>query len=106
MSQRHRDPRPDRPVIEREPKPKRVDEHRKVRRSVTRELHSLPPEELEAVALSEPHPTHPERRPHPPRTRAEPRPRRRVRHWKQRFWKRRRQLRAQRARALRRLNGD
>ncbi len=82
---------------------RRKAEHRKVRRMVNQSLHlATLGEDHDDLVLATPHPTHgytDEHEPAPPRATGDPR--RRVRHWKQAFWKRRTLERRRRAMAER-----
>lgn len=66
-------------------------EHRKVRRNVNQSLHlAALGDDHDGLVLDVPRPTHGYTDEHEaPTPRAEGDPRRRVRHWKQAFWKRR-----------------
>lgn len=84
-----------------EERDRRKAEHRKVRRTVNQSLHlAALDDDHDGLVLATPHPTHGYTDEHEP---AQPRamgdPRRRVRHWKQTFWKRRTLERRRRAEA-------
>ena len=74
-------------------------EHRKVRRTVHQELHVATLEgDTDDLVLDTPHPTHGYTDEHEqPAPHADGDPEKRVKHWKQPFWKRRTQQRRQKA---------
>ena len=79
---------------------RRKAEHRRVRRNVHQSLHMATlVEDPDELVLEAPHPTHGYTDEHaPPLPHAADQPPNRLRHWKQTFWKRRTELRRQRAR--------
>lgn len=97
MASRHRKPKPTQSIAMHEPKPDRQVEHRRVRRNANQELHltaqGLDPDEL---VYHEPHHTHGYYEPSEKEV-AAAKPNR-MRHWKQKFWKRRTVERRNRAR--------
>lgn len=101
MSTRHRSRRSGATSALPEARERRVAEHRKVRRGVHQQLHLAALEDdHDELVLPLPHPTHGYTDEHDaPEPHALGRPRRRVRHWKQTFWKRRTVERRRRARA-------
>lgn len=103
MSTRHRAHRRSGPTSALpEERERRKAEHRRVRRTVNQRLHvATLGEDPDGLVLELPHPTHGYTDEHDaPDARADGRPPKRVRHWKQTFWKRRTLERRRRARAL------
>jgi hypothetical protein len=101
MSTRHRASRSGATSALQEDRDRRKAEHRRVRRGVNQALHvaSLD-EDHDDLVLEDPHATHGYSDEHtPPEPHSVSRPRRRVRHWKQQFWKRRTLERRRRAAA-------
>jgi hypothetical protein len=101
MSSRHRTRRSGATSVLPEERDSRKAEHRRVRRTVNQALHvaalGADPDDL---VLEVPHPTHGYTDEHEaPQSHAVQRPRRRLRHWKQTFWKRRTIERRRRAEA-------
>lgn len=102
MSTRHRAHRRSGPTSALpEERERRKAEHRRVRRTVNQALHvAALDDDHDGLVLELPHPTHGYTDEHEaPDPRAATRPRRRVRHWKQTFWKRRTLERRRRAQA-------
>ncbi len=101
MSTRHRSRRSGATSALPEARERRKAEHRKVRRGVHQALHVAAVEgEHDELVLDLPHPTHGYTEEHEaPEPHATGRPPRRVRHWKQPFWKRRTQARRRKAEA-------
>ncbi|MCB1256882.1 MAG: hypothetical protein KDB26_07250 [Microthrixaceae bacterium] len=91
MSTRHRVKQAGPTSALQEERDERKASHRKVRRSVNQSLHlATMQEELDDLVLDLPRPTHgytDEHEPTQPRSASDPK--RRLRHWKQPFWKRR-----------------
>jgi hypothetical protein len=88
-----------------EARDQRKAEHRRLRRNVNQALHlAALGDDPDGLVLEDPHPTHGYTDEHgAPDTHADGRPPRRLRHWKQPFWKRRtleRRRRAEMATAL------
>ena len=101
MSNRHRTRRSGATSALQEERELRKAEHRRVRRTVNQDLHVAMLEgDHDALVLEVPHATHGYTDEHDsPDSHAVQRPRNRVRHWKQTFWKRRTNMRRQRAEA-------
>ncbi len=101
MSNRHRTRRSGATSALQEERELRKAEHRRVRRTVNQNLHVAMLEgDHDALVLEVPHATHGYTDEHDsPDSHAVQRPRNRVRHWKQTFWKRRTNMRRQRAEA-------
>ena len=101
MSTRHRARQSGPSSALHEEREQRKAEHRRVRRTVNQSLHVATLEEdLDGLVLESPHPTHGYTDEHAPATpRAAADPQRRIKHWKQSFWKRRSLERQRRARA-------
>ena len=80
----------------------RKSEHRRVCHKVRQDLHVAAVEgEVEGIVLDRPHPTHGYREDHEmPTSNAVPAPPNRTKHWKQAFWKRRKNERRRRAAEL------
>jgi hypothetical protein len=91
MSTRHRTRRSGPTSALQEVREQRKAEHRRVRRTVNQSLHLASLEEdHDGLVLELPHPTHGYTDEHEaPESHAVQRPQRRIRHWKQTFWKRR-----------------
>ena len=96
MSQRHQTSQTS--VIP-EAREDRKREHRRLRQKVRQDLHVAVEEgDVEEVVLDRPHPTHGYREDHEmPTSNAVPAPPNRTEHWKQSFWKRRKNERRRRA---------
>ncbi len=101
MSTRHRQRRSGATSVLPEDRTIRKAEHRKVRRGVNQALHlTALGDDPDDLVLELPHPTHGYTEVHEvPASHAEAAPPRRVRHWKQAFWKRRSTDRRRRAAA-------
>lgn len=103
MSTRHRHRRTGMTSALAEERERRKAEHRRVRRTVNQRLHVASLEESDehdGLVLEFPHPTHGYTDEfETPDPKAAERPRKRVRHWKQPFWKRRTLERRRRAEA-------
>ncbi len=101
MSTRHQGQRSGATSALQEDRDRRKAEHRKVRRGVNQALHVASLEEdHDGLVLDLPHPTHGYSEEHDqPQPHTVSQPRRRVRHWKQTFWKRRTLERRRRAQA-------
>lgn len=99
MSTRHRARQAGPSSALQEERDRRKAEHRKLRRTVNQSLHlAALGDDHDDLVLDTPHPTHGYTDEHEPATpRAASDPRRRVRHWKQTFWKRRTLERRRRA---------
>ena len=97
MSNRHRSRNGGKAVPE--DREVRKAEHRKVRRTVNQSLHvATLADDTDDLVLDTPHPTHGYTDEHAPAApHAEGDPERKVKHWKQPFWKRRTQERRQKA---------
>lgn len=91
MSTRHRVKQAGPSSALQEERDERKASHRKLRRSVNQSLHlATMQEDLEDLVLDLPRPTHGYTDEHEPAaTKASSAPKRRLRHWKQPFWKRR-----------------
>ena len=91
MSNRHRTRRSGATSALQEERDLRKAEHRRVRRTVNQSLHVATIDgELDDLVLEVPHATHGYTDEHDaPESNEVQRPRKRVRHWKQTFWKRR-----------------
>ena len=101
MSNRHRTRRSGATSALQEERELRKAEHRRVRRTVNQSLHvAIFDGDHDALVLEIPHATHGYTEEHDlPESHAVQRPQRRVRHWKQTFWKRRTNVRRRRAEA-------
>ncbi len=101
MSNRHRTRRSGATSALQEERDLRKAEHRRVRRTVNQSLHVATIDgELDDLVLEVPHATHGYTDEHDaPESNEVQRPRKRVRHWKQTFWKRRTNMRRRRAEA-------
>lgn len=99
MSSRHRNRHAGPTSALQEDRERRKAEHRRVRRTVHQALHVASLEDdHEDLVLELPHPTHGYTDEHDqPEPHSVARPRRRLRHWKQTFWKRRSTERRRRA---------
>ncbi len=108
MSTRHRQRRNGATSVLPEDRARRKAEHRRLRRGVNQALHQTTlGDDPEALVLDLPHPTHGYHEDHErPASHAEPAPPRRVRHWKQPFWKRRAADRRRRAMAWNAVTGS
>ena len=91
MSNRHRNRQAGPTSALQEDREERKAEHRRVRRTVHQALHvAALDEDHDGLVLESPHATHGYTTEHEaPEPHAVARPRRRLRHWKQSFWKRR-----------------
>ncbi len=91
MSTRHRTRRTGASSALQEDREQRKAEHRRVRRTVNQSLHVAALDaDHDGLVLELPHPTHGYTDEHEaPEPHAVKRPQRRLRHWKQSFWKRR-----------------
>ena len=101
MSNRHRTRRSGATSALQEERDLRKAEHRRVRRNVNQSLHvAMIDGEFDDLVPEVPHVTHGYTEEHEtPESRSVRRPQRRVRHWKQTFWKRRTNERRRRAEA-------
>lgn len=101
MSSRHRVKQAGPSSALQEEREQRKASHRKVRRSVNQSLHlATMQDDLDDLILDQPRPTHGYTDEHEPaQPRATSDPKRRLRHWKQPFWKRRTLERRRRAQA-------
>ena len=98
MSKRHQ--KPDAP--EQLTRKERKQEHRRIRHKAKQAMHEAihDGDDVDALIVPEPHHTHPEdENKVEPKSHATDDPRRRVKHWKQPFWKRRKQFRKERIQA-------
>ena len=101
MSTRHRTRRSGPTSALQEIREQRKAEHRRVRRTVNQSLHvAVLEEDHDDLVLELPHPTHGYTDEHDaPESHAVQVPQRRIRHWKQSFWKRRTNERRRRSAA-------